>query len=489
MVNERGIVDGNPLVLHPHPNFRMFLTVNPHHGEVSRAMRNRGVEIFMMQPYWALNDTGGDNCEDNEIKDVKRFLALSGIPVAQLVDSMARAHIYAKNEGSEINVHITYLELSHWVHLFLQLLMNGCRPIWSLQISWEHIYLSSLGDVEGEKVINFAKTAYLSETSLAGYDWLVACPFGLPGGWPVPLSLADYTCYSKEACIKQNCMYLEFLGRQCAAQQYYIAQRKYSTACLQPADGYARDCFMDMKTLREIMFPMASNVSITDCEKETELDLELTSKMLSFAANWTIEQATESDFKYYLLWFSRFNSQLHPFSQFFHYFLMLIEQLIKHPIWEYIACCSKLDFDLQSIPILSLDLVDLVASNSKINYICNAIRCIDPLRLTYQQWDSESRHSFTDEAYCFIPLLKSLHVLEEEFLNKLVSSSPKLIESSSFDYLLQSYSDLIEDHVLFWRHLISCKFDLLIISWHSLLKDAGKLMNICSEAVDNFLVR
>ena len=40
-VNERGIVDGNPLVIHPHPNFRIFLTVNPHYGEVSRATKTK----------------------------------------------------------------------------------------------------------------------------------------------------------------------------------------------------------------------------------------------------------------------------------------------------------------------------------------------------------------------------------------------------------------------------------------------------------------
>ncbi|MCI15251.1 midasin, partial [Trifolium medium] len=96
-VNERGIVDGNPLVIHPHQNFRMFLTVNPRYGEVSRAMRNRGVEIFMMEPYWALDDISG-SLEIFESKDVKRFLSLAGIPFAQLIDSMARAHMYAKSE-------------------------------------------------------------------------------------------------------------------------------------------------------------------------------------------------------------------------------------------------------------------------------------------------------------------------------------------------------------------------------------------------------
>ncbi|KAL3008468.1 hypothetical protein AAZX31_07G033800 [Glycine max] len=505
-VNERGIVDGNPLVIHPHPNFRIFLTVNPHYGEVSRAMRNRGVEIFMLQPYWALDDKSGYNDEDVEFKDVRRFLVLSGIPIGHLVDSMARAHTYAKNKGSELNDHITYLELSHWVHLFLQLLKNGCCPIWSLKISWEHIYLSSLG-VEGENIINFAKTKYLSVTNLAGYDDLTACPLGLPGGWPLPLTVRDYVYYSKEASIKQNCMYLEFLGTQIASHQYQIARKRHSTTCLHTPNDHVRVYLMDLMTLHELMFPKASNVMISD-ERECKFDSELTNKMLYFAANWTIEQATESDFKFYLLRFKWFSSQMQPFCQFFSNFLIVIEQMIKHPIWEYISCRDKLDVDLKLMPLLSLDLVNLAPSNKKIKYLCNAVSFFDPLRLTYQQRNIESQHSFDDEANiesqnsfdekasCFIQLLKSLHFLQDEILHKFVASTPKLIEDQSFDYKLQLYSNLIEDHVFFWRYFISSKFidicpeavDQMIISWHSLVKDAQKFTDICPQAVDIFLM-
>jgi midasin len=52
MVNERGLVEGEAMIVHAHPNFRLFLIVDPDHGEVSRAMRNRGVELFLLQPDW-----------------------------------------------------------------------------------------------------------------------------------------------------------------------------------------------------------------------------------------------------------------------------------------------------------------------------------------------------------------------------------------------------------------------------------------------------
>ncbi|KXN88102.1 Midasin [Leucoagaricus sp. SymC.cos] len=46
-LNERGLVHDTVEIVKPHPNFRLFMTVDPQHGELSRAMRNRGVEIFL----------------------------------------------------------------------------------------------------------------------------------------------------------------------------------------------------------------------------------------------------------------------------------------------------------------------------------------------------------------------------------------------------------------------------------------------------------
>uniref|UniRef100_A0A674E136 Midasin n=1 Tax=Salmo trutta TaxID=8032 RepID=A0A674E136_SALTR len=46
-INERGVIDGTTPSITPHPNFRLFLTMDPIHGAISRAMRNRGVEIYI----------------------------------------------------------------------------------------------------------------------------------------------------------------------------------------------------------------------------------------------------------------------------------------------------------------------------------------------------------------------------------------------------------------------------------------------------------
>ena len=55
MLNERGSVDGGIEVVRPHPNFRLFMIVDPQYGELSRAMRNRGVEVAFLGPLPRLN--------------------------------------------------------------------------------------------------------------------------------------------------------------------------------------------------------------------------------------------------------------------------------------------------------------------------------------------------------------------------------------------------------------------------------------------------
>jgi midasin len=46
-INEHPTENGEARILKPHPNFRIFLTMDPRSGELSRAMRNRAIELFV----------------------------------------------------------------------------------------------------------------------------------------------------------------------------------------------------------------------------------------------------------------------------------------------------------------------------------------------------------------------------------------------------------------------------------------------------------
>ncbi|CAG9859620.1 unnamed protein product [Phyllotreta striolata] len=63
-VTERGVdADGDVVQVAPHQDFRLFLTMDPKNGEISRAMRNRGVEIYVLN--------------DNELESSNKFDRIS----------------------------------------------------------------------------------------------------------------------------------------------------------------------------------------------------------------------------------------------------------------------------------------------------------------------------------------------------------------------------------------------------------------------------
>jgi midasin len=46
-INEHPLGNGDARIVRPHPKFRIFLTMDPRNGELSRAMRNRAIELFL----------------------------------------------------------------------------------------------------------------------------------------------------------------------------------------------------------------------------------------------------------------------------------------------------------------------------------------------------------------------------------------------------------------------------------------------------------
>ncbi|CAI0419971.1 unnamed protein product [Linum tenue] len=483
-VNECGLVDGSPLILRPHPNFRIFLTVNPTSGEVSRAMRNRGVEIYMMQPYWLLDEAEGYNHAEYELKDVERHLVLSGIPGVRLVESMAKAHVYARRQALTHGLEISYLELARWVQLYQKLLTSGNHNLWSLQISWEHTYLSSLGEAAGRDIISHGKDIYLSESVLK-YVFSLHSSLQLPGGWPAPLRTLDFVLHSEMATVKQNCMYLETLILQYVGWSSHRHPMK--SLLTLPSSDVA--FLMNEQLICKLMFPETPEQMIPKSYVDKLVDVKM-KRQVYYAANWTLEQATLKDYKLYLLHLSWLSSKVKPFSLFISSLLELLEKEFKHPIWECIfnshrrlATHRNRDLSLQSKPLLSLDFSDVSASDGGLNehVLHSAVNLTGLLRQSHQQWDSQNRHLFVNEAHCFKPVLESLQQLEEEVLERLV-------ESEFYELLRTLYSDLIDHHVAFWEAFMSSKVEELLISWQWLVKDICNLRNFFPRIAENVLL-
>ncbi|XP_058470371.1 midasin [Solea solea] len=82
-INERGVIDGKTPQITPHPNFRLFLTMDPVHGELSRAMRNRGVEVYIPGEHEGV-------CWDK--LDLKTLLHTAGVPGDCVCDLLIEIH-------------------------------------------------------------------------------------------------------------------------------------------------------------------------------------------------------------------------------------------------------------------------------------------------------------------------------------------------------------------------------------------------------------
>ncbi|CAJ0966006.1 unnamed protein product [Ranitomeya imitator] len=81
-VSERGVIDGTIPTIVPHPNFRLFMTLDPAHGEISRAMRNRGVELYIHED--------GDSALDSY--DIKTLLNSLGVIGDDLCNALKHVH-------------------------------------------------------------------------------------------------------------------------------------------------------------------------------------------------------------------------------------------------------------------------------------------------------------------------------------------------------------------------------------------------------------
>ncbi|XP_053396218.1 midasin-like isoform X2 [Mercenaria mercenaria] len=82
-INERGVIDGEIPTIKPHPNFRLFLSMDPRHGEISRAMRNRGVEIFV---------PGEDDGQLFSDFDLRQIFSSSGLKSRPVFDWLLKLH-------------------------------------------------------------------------------------------------------------------------------------------------------------------------------------------------------------------------------------------------------------------------------------------------------------------------------------------------------------------------------------------------------------
>ncbi|KAG0638072.1 hypothetical protein HOY80DRAFT_1080648, partial [Tuber brumale] len=106
IVNEHNGKDGRPKIVHPSPGFRLFLTMNPGHGELSRAMRNRGIEVFLNP----LPIEEGSEEDDRERKELAKYSPSteSSMGIYRIMGKFLRNNI-----DTSVFKNLVYITLDH----------------------------------------------------------------------------------------------------------------------------------------------------------------------------------------------------------------------------------------------------------------------------------------------------------------------------------------------------------------------------------------
>lgn len=140
VMTECGITDedqnAKSRVISPHPNFRLFLSMNPNsHGEVSRAMRNRCIEVCVLPPSFTSLEEG-----DSVQIDALTGLWDSGVRSHDVATYMVNTH--KSDCQKSVDLHLedsTVKALKGWGDLFNSLLKRG-MSITSLPMSYQLLY-------------------------------------------------------------------------------------------------------------------------------------------------------------------------------------------------------------------------------------------------------------------------------------------------------------------------------------------------------------
>lgn len=133
-IGERGVDnEGNVIVIEPHKNFRLFLAMDPRYGEISRAMRNRGVEIYILGDH--------ENLEHNNL-DLESLLFNAKLTRRSYQQALLKIHRDVA-ENFETGQKPSVAHLLHAAFLIDQQISRGFSARKAFESACVDVYLKS----------------------------------------------------------------------------------------------------------------------------------------------------------------------------------------------------------------------------------------------------------------------------------------------------------------------------------------------------------
>ncbi|XP_072559009.1 midasin isoform X3 [Paramormyrops kingsleyae] len=185
-LSERGVIDGTTPCVTPHPNFRLFLTMDPAHGEISRAMRNRGVEIYIPGEH---EGSGWD------LLDLKTMLQAAGVTGDCVGDLLITIHTEVKaaiwdSPASSLT------SLLHVAALLSSQLQRGMDLLSSVEQGCVEVYSQSQRSAANQKQALEIIEKHLSALDVDSWGRRLLCAGVWPDRLPPALLSAEDSCFS-----------------------------------------------------------------------------------------------------------------------------------------------------------------------------------------------------------------------------------------------------------------------------------------------------
>uniref|UniRef100_A0A3Q3NKD3 Midasin n=1 Tax=Labrus bergylta TaxID=56723 RepID=A0A3Q3NKD3_9LABR len=183
-INERGVIDGKTPQITPHPNF-LFLTMDSVHGELSRAMRNRGVEIYIPGEHEGV-------CWDS--LDLKTLLHTAGVTGDCVCELLIEIH---KGIKSAIWSPASSLaSLLHAATLLSCQLQRGVDLPSALQHACGEAYSHCQRTTANQKQAQQVIEQHLSILDTEDWGSGLLCAGVWPDGFPSALLSTEDSCFS-----------------------------------------------------------------------------------------------------------------------------------------------------------------------------------------------------------------------------------------------------------------------------------------------------
>ncbi|XP_061609171.1 midasin isoform X3 [Phyllopteryx taeniolatus] len=185
-INERGVIDGKTPIITPHPNFRLFLTMDPVHGELSRAMRNRGVEIYIP------GENDGISWDTLDLKTLLRTAGVTGDCVCNLLIEIHKSIKSAIWDSPVSSV----ASMFHAATLLYCQLQRGVDLPSALQHACQEAYSFSQHTAASQKLAQQVIEQHLAILDTNNWDTGLLCPGVWPDSFPSALLSTEDSCFS-----------------------------------------------------------------------------------------------------------------------------------------------------------------------------------------------------------------------------------------------------------------------------------------------------